>query len=62
MDVIKGMNQALQYIEEQLSEEIDMKQVARIALCSEYHFKRMFSFLAGISLTEYIRKRRLTLV
>lgn len=61
MDVIKGMNQALQYIEEHLTEEIDMKQVARIALCSEYHFKRMFSFLAGISLTEYIRKRRLTL-
>ncbi|WP_312092358.1 AraC family transcriptional regulator [Niallia sp.] len=61
MDVMKRMNQALQYIENHLSEEIDMKQVARIALCSEYHFKRMFTFLAGISLTEYIRNRRLTL-
>ena len=61
MELIKGMNQALQYIEEHLSEEIDRREVARIALCSEYHFNRMFSFLAGISLTEYIRKRRLTL-
>jgi AraC family transcriptional regulator len=35
--------------------------VARVAYCSEFHFKRMFSFLAGIPLSEYIRRRRLTL-
>ncbi len=55
------MNGALKYIEENLTNEIDFKEVARIAFCSEYHFKRMFSFLAGISLSEYIRRRRLTL-
>ncbi|MFG6115648.1 GyrI-like domain-containing protein [Halobacillus sp. MO56] len=55
------MNEAMSYIEKHLSEEIDMQQVARIALVSEYHFKRMFSFLAGIPLSEYIRRRRLTL-
>lgn len=61
MDLLKNMNGALQYIEENLMNEIDFKEVARIALCSEYHYKRMFSFLAGISLSEYIRRRRLTL-
>lgn len=61
MDSIKRMNNALNYIEENLDNEIDFKEVARIALCSEYHFQRMFSFLAGISLSEYIRRRRLTL-
>lgn len=61
MDVLKNMNEALNYIERNLTEEIDYGEVARIAVCSEYHFKRMFSFLAGISLTEYIRRRRLTL-
>lgn len=61
MDSLKVMNQAIAYIEGNLASEIDFKEVARIALCSEYHYKRMFSFLAGISLSEYIRRRRLTL-
>lgn len=61
MATLEKMNEAMSYIEKHLSEEIDMQQVARIALVSEYHFKRMFSFLAGIPLSEYIRRRRLTL-
>ncbi|MBJ7960093.1 AraC family transcriptional regulator [Bacillus mycoides] len=61
MDSLKNMNAAMQYVEDNLTHEIDFKEVAKIAFCSEYHFKRMFSFLAGISLSEYIRCRRLTL-
>ncbi|KMP50049.1 AraC family transcriptional regulator [Bacillus cereus] len=61
MDLLKNMNGALKYIEENLTNNIDFKEVVRLAFCSEYHFKRMFSFLAGISLSEYIRRRRLTL-
>ena len=61
MDLLKNMNDAMGYIEENLTNEIDFKIVARIAHCSEYHFKRMFSFLAGITLSEYIRRRRLSL-
>jgi len=61
MDSLKEMNEALNYIEENLDGEVDFKKVARLALCSEYHFQRMFSFLAGVSLSEYIRRRRLTL-
>ncbi len=60
MDSLKRMNDALNYIEENLDNEIDLKEVARLAFCSEYHFQRMFSFLSGISLSEYIRRRRLT--
>ncbi|MDN3018925.1 AraC family transcriptional regulator [Paenibacillus sp. BSR1-1] len=61
MELLKNMNEALQYIEENLTQDIDFKEVAKLAFCSEYHFKRMFSFLAGISLSEYIRRRRLTI-
>jgi AraC family transcriptional regulator len=61
MDLLKNMNRAIQYIEENLTHDIDFKEVARLAFCSEYHFKRMFSFLTGITLSEYIRRRRLTL-
>lgn len=58
---LKNMNDALSFIEENLANRIDSHEVAKRALCSEYHFKRMFSFLAGVTLSEYIRRRRLTL-
>ncbi|GGG01453.1 putative HTH-type transcriptional regulator YdeE [Paenibacillus albidus] len=61
MNVLEDMNHALTYIEENLTGEMDFKEAAKRAFCSEYHFKRMFSFLAGVSLSEYIRRRRLTL-
>ena len=61
MDSLKKMNEALSYIEENLTNKIDFKEVAKLALCSEYHFQRMFSFLSGVTLSEYIRRRRLTL-
>ncbi|WP_169081632.1 AraC family transcriptional regulator [Paenibacillus sp. PL91] len=61
MNSLANMNEALNYIEANLTSEIDFKEVARRAYCSEYHFKRMFSFLAGVPLSEYIRRRRLTL-
>ncbi len=61
MNSLDGLNRALAYIEHQLTGEIDFKHVERLALCSEYHFRRMFSFLAGLTLSEYIRRRRLTL-
>ena len=61
MDSLSNMNKAMEYIEEHLTEEIDYSEISKIAHCSEYHFKRMFSFLSGIGLSEYIRRRKLTL-
>lgn len=61
MNPLKRMNDALDYIEEHLTQEVDLQVAAKIACCSEYHFRRMFSSLAGIPLSEYIRRRRLTL-
>ena len=61
MNLLEQMNGALNYVEHNLTNDIDYKEVSRIACCSEYHFKRMFSFLAGIPFSEYIRRRRMTL-
>ncbi|MFY3790495.1 AraC family transcriptional regulator [Ureibacillus sp. MALMAid1270] len=61
MDWLERMNNALDYIESNLDGEIDYKKIAQIAYSSEYHFPRMFSSISGISLSEYIRRRRLTL-
>ncbi|WP_020619448.1 AraC family transcriptional regulator [Paenibacillus daejeonensis] len=61
MNPMKAMNEAIAYIEQNLREEPDLDEAARRAHCSIYHFKRMFSFLAGIPLSDYIRRRRLSL-
>lgn len=60
MDSIKHLNMAIDYIESHLNEPIDTKVLAQIACTSEYHFQRMFSFLSGMSLGEYIKRRRLS--
>ncbi|MDX2140994.1 MAG: AraC family transcriptional regulator [Chloroflexota bacterium] len=61
MDTLRQFNLAMQYIEAHLEESIDFATVAQIAGCTEYHFRRVFSFLAHISLSEYVRRRRLSL-
>lgn len=60
MDSLKQLNFAMRYIEDNLDNEIDFTQVAQRACCSEYHFRRMFSFLSGMTLSDYIRRRRLS--
>ncbi|GMK48501.1 hypothetical protein PghCCS26_56310 [Paenibacillus glycanilyticus] len=58
--MLEHLNGALDYIEQNLENEIDEQEIAKRAFCSVYHFKRMFAYLAGIPLQEYIRRRRLT--
>jgi len=60
-DWMRKMNSAIAYIENHLKSEIDYNKAAKIACCSVYHFQRFFSFIAEIPLSEYIRRRRLTL-
>lgn len=61
MDTLENMKNAIDYIEDNLNREIEYARIAKIALCSQYHFQRMFAFLMGVPLSEYIRRRRLTL-
>ncbi|MEU0299477.1 AraC family transcriptional regulator [Streptomyces sp. NPDC006175] len=58
--MLDRLNQALDHIESHLDQPVDVAGLARIAATSEYHFRRMFSALAGLPLSEYIRRRRLT--
>ncbi|MBD5475161.1 MAG: AraC family transcriptional regulator [Lachnospiraceae bacterium] len=60
MDWIKGMNQVIEYIEINLTSQIQYESLAHIVGCSVYEFSRIFSFVAGISISEYIRRRRLS--
>lgn len=60
MDWLKHWNKALDYLEENLDGEIRLEELGRLAGCSPYHFQRMFSYIAGTPLNEYIRRRRMT--
>ena len=61
MEWIKRLNESIGYIEEHLTGEIDLNQLGRIACCSSWHFQRMFTYMAGIPLSEYIRRRKMSL-
>ncbi|CAM5555400.1 AraC family transcriptional regulator [Streptomyces spiroverticillatus] len=61
--MLERLNQAMERVEEQVARraDVDVAELARIAMTSEYHFRRLFSALAGLPLSEYVRRRRLTL-
>jgi len=61
MNWIEGLNKAITYMEEHMTGEINYAKVAQIACCSSYHFQRMFSYLADVPLSEYIRRRKMSL-
>ena len=61
MDWLDRMNKAIEYIEANLADEISYEKASRIACCSVFHFQRMFSYIAGVPLSEYIRRRKMTL-
>lgn len=61
MDWIMGIQQAIDYIEQHLTSEVDYEEVAKQSYASPFHFQRVFSILCGYTVGEYIRCRRLTL-
>lgn len=61
MDLIDRLNLALKYIEDNLTDEINMEEAAKKACCSPYYFQRIFSYMSGMTLSEYIRKRKMSM-
>lgn len=61
MDWVTGIQNALDYIEKHITEDLDYEDIAAEAACSSFYFQRIFGILCGLSLGEYIRNRRLTL-
>ncbi|MFF5179519.1 GyrI-like domain-containing protein [Micromonospora sp. NPDC000316] len=58
--MIAALNRLVDLVEEHLTEELDVNGLARSLGTTEYHLRRMFSSLAGMSLSEYVRRRRMT--
>lgn len=61
MDWLDGLNKSIEYIESRLDGEIDAEKAARLAACSMFHYQRIFAYITGVTFSEYIRRRRMTL-
>jgi len=61
MNLIQGIQNAIHYIENNITEKPDYEKIAKQAYVSSFHFQRAFGALCGFSLGEYIRNRKLTL-
>ncbi|MHC5373475.1 AraC family transcriptional regulator [Enterococcus sp. LJL120] len=61
MDWLTQLNLSLAYLEENLTETVSIDEAAKIARCSTYHYQRMFSYMADVSLGEYLRRRKMSL-
>ena len=60
MDWQTGMNRAIDYLESCLETEADLKTAAMYAGTSVWEFQRMFSFITGLSVGNYMRRRRMS--
>lgn len=60
MEWLESLNGSIEYLESNLAGEVEYEEAAKIACCSVFHYHRMFSYIAGVPLSEYIRRRRMT--
>lgn len=58
MDFLVGMNEAIKYIEEHLTDTIDTNEVAKLTGYSYAYFQRVFSCISGVTVAEYVRKKK----
>lgn len=61
MGWIEGISDAINYIEDNITEELTIENIAKQAFVSSFYFQKGFAMLCGFTVGEYIRQRRLTL-
>jgi AraC family transcriptional regulator len=61
MDILTQLNRAMSYIETHIDDDISPEDAASVTAYSPYHFGRLFYYIADMPLSEYIRRRKLSL-
>lgn len=61
MQILEDMNHALDYVESNLLEKTNYEKIAQMACCSVYHFQRLFTLMSNLTLSEYVRRRKMTM-
>lgn len=60
MNVGNQFEEVLDYIEAHLTDVIEVETIAKLTGTSTFDFQRLFSYIVGTPLSEYIRQRRMT--
>lgn len=58
--MLKELNHVIDYIEEHLTDDLSLEKISEYAGESDYHFRKIFFYLSGMTLSEYIKNRRLS--
>ncbi|MFG6117821.1 AraC family transcriptional regulator [Thalassobacillus sp. B23F22_16] len=58
--MLKELNQVIDYIEERLTDDLSLEEISAYAGVSDYHFRKIFFYLSGLTLNEYIKNRKLS--
>ncbi|MFD1779883.1 GyrI-like domain-containing protein [Fredinandcohnia salidurans] len=58
--MLKELNQVIDYIEDSLTEDLTLESISEYAGVSDYHFRKIFFYMSGLTLSEYIKNRRLS--
>ena len=58
--MLKELNQVIDYIEDHLTDELSLEVISEYAGVSDYHFRKLFFYLSGLTLSEYIKNRKLS--
>src|SRR5690625_621917 len=58
--MLKELNQVVEYIEEHLTDNLTLEEIAAHAGIADYHFRKIFHYLSGLTLSEYIKNRKLS--
>ncbi|HQO43793.1 MAG TPA: AraC family transcriptional regulator [Bacillota bacterium] len=58
--MLKGLNHVIDYIEDHLTDDISPEIISEYAGVSDYHFRKIFFYISGLTLNEYIKNRKLS--
>lgn len=58
--MLKELNHVIDYIEDHLTDDLSLEMISEYAGVSDYHFRKIFFYLSGLTLSEYIKNRRLS--
>lgn len=61
MNFLEQLNDSIAYLEANMDGEIEIEEAAKQTLTSKFHYQRLFHMVTGVTVAEYVRKRRLTL-
>lgn len=58
--MLHELNHVIDYIESHLTDDLSLETISEYAGVSDYHFRKIFFYISGMTLSEYIKNRKLS--